>query len=359
MRNNVFFLVLLIISACNKPKIGLKFVDEYVVKDSLLFEEFLIGGISGIDYFNNDYYMVVDDAENPRILVGNINFKDDKVTSIEFTKLISLQDSINQFYKNNVLDLESVFLEDENTISLVSEGSIRKGKSPSVFAITKEGRFKEEITIPSYFKNIKEGKPKHNGTFESSAKSIDAKGFWVAMEAPLEVDGEEPTFQETQSPIRITYFEKATKKATKQYAYQLEKIDKPSKGKVNLNGVTAILEYDKNTFFVVERIYQSGYGSYGNTVRIFKATVEKESTNTLAITSLKKEKYIPLKKELLLDFSSIKNNLTDTIIDNIEGITLGPKLTNGNQTLLLVSDDNFQKYGKQLNQFIVLEIDEK
>ena len=44
------------------------------------------------------------------------------------------------------------------------------------------------------------------------------------------------------------------------------------------------------------------------------------------------------------------------IVDNIEGITFGPKLPNGNQSLLLVTDDNFQIYGKQLNQFILLEI---
>ena len=46
-------------------------------------------------------------------------------------------------------------------------------------------------------------------------------------------------------------------------------------------------------------------------------------------------------------------------IDNIEGITLGPKLSNGNQSLILVADDNFQVYGKQLNQFLLLEIVDK
>ena len=131
-------------------------------------------------------------------------------------------------------------------------------------------------------------KPKHNGAFESSSKSFDNKGFWAAMEAPLEADGEEPTFHETKSPIRITYFDNVTQKATKQFAYQLEKIDKPAKGKINLNGATAILEYAENSFFIVERIYQSGYGSFGNTIRIFKATITKESTNTLSMSSLKK-----------------------------------------------------------------------
>jgi hypothetical protein len=58
----------------------------------------------------------------------------------------------------------------------------------------------------------------------------------------------------------------------------------------------------------------------------------------------------------VFNFEDIKNQLTAGIIDNIEGITFGPKLANGNQSLLLISDDNFQLYGKQLNQLILLEI---
>ena len=200
---------------------------------------------------------------------------------------------------------------------------------------------------------------KHNATFEASSKSYNNKGFWVAMEGVLKSDGVEPTFAETNSPIRITYFDNKTQNAIKQFAYQLEKITKPAKGNINLNGVTAILEYEKNKFFIVERTYQNGYGSYGNIIRIFDAQVQQNSSNILAIDSLINTNYIPLKKQLLFNFEDVKNELTDGIIDNIEGITFGPKLANGNKSLILVSDDNFQVYGKQLNQFILLEITNK
>ncbi|REH50563.1 hypothetical protein C7448_104175 [Tenacibaculum gallaicum] len=343
--------------ACKKQKTTLKFLDEYLVKDSLVINNTVIGGISGIDYYNNNYYMVVDDATNPRILVGGITVKNDSIQSVTFEDVI-IVDTISQFTKNHVLDLESIFV-DNGTINLTSEGSIQYKKDPSIFEIDIKGNFKQEVEIPSYFKATSEAKPKHNGIFEGSSKSFDGKGFWVAMEAPLAMDGEEPTFSETQSPIRITYYDNESKKATKQFAYQLEKIDKPAKGNINLNGTTAILEYQKNNFFIIERAYQSGYGSHGNVVRIFKATIDKASTNTLGIQSLKNEEYIPLKKELLLDFSTVKNQLTDGIIDNIEAITFGPKLANGNKSLILAADDNFQLYGKQLNQFLLLEIEEK
>ncbi|MDX8554010.1 esterase-like activity of phytase family protein [Tenacibaculum sp. 1B UA] len=343
--------------ACKQQKISLKFLDECVINDSLVINNTVIGGVSGIDFYNNNYYMVVDDATNPRILIGNISIENDSIQSVDFEKVIVV-DTISQFTKSHVLDLESIFV-DNGTINLTSEGSIQYKKDPSIFEIDIKGNFKQEVEIPSYFKATSEAKPKHNGIFEGSSKSFDGKGFWVAMEAPLAMDGEEPTFSETQSPIRITYYDNESKKATKQFAYQLEKIDKPAKGNINLNGTTAILEYQKNNFFIIERAYQSGYGSHGNVVRIFKATIDKASTNTLEIQSLKNEEYIPFKKELLLDFSTVENQLTDGIIDNIEAITFGPRLQNGNKSLILVADDNFQLYGRQLNQFLLLEIDEK
>lgn len=359
MRKNIFYVfIFLVLTGCKTEKISLKFLNEFVVKDSLKFEKAIVGGISGIDFYDDKYYMVIDDARNPRVLIGDILIKEDLIKSVEFKKTIKIKDTTSQFYKDNVLDLESILVYN-NQLNIVSEGSIRRGKNPSIFIANMLGVFQEEILIPSYFEAKSEAKPKHNGAFESSSKSFNGKGFWAAMEAPLEADGEEPTFHETQSPIRITYFDNETKNATKQFAYQLEKIDKPSKGKINLNGVTAILEYAENSFFIIERIYQSGYGSFGNTIRIFKATVNEGTTNTLNFKSLKKEKFLPLKKELLFDFNSVKNELTGGIIDNIEGITLGPKLSNGNQSLILVSDDNFQVYGKQLNQFLLLEIVDK
>jgi len=62
---------------------------------------------------------------------------------------------------------------------------------------------------------------------------------------------------------------------------------------------------------------------------------------------------------LVFNFNDVKQQLTEGIIDNIEGITFGPKLANGNQSLLLVSDNNFQAFGQQLNQFILMEISTK
>ncbi len=353
-----YFLVIFgffLLSCKTTNNIQLKFLDEYILADSITFKNTIIGGLSGIDHVNNEYYFVVDDAKNPRVLSANIAISDYKIQSIGFKDVIFLNDSTTSFYNENSLDLESVFVDEEtNKINLVSEGSIRRGRLPSIFNIDRNGKFLESFQLPRNLSDLKN--MKHNAAFEASSKSIDRKGFWAAFEAPLKADGEDPTFTKTSSPIRITYFDKASKKGTKQFAYQLEHITKPAKGNINLNGVTAILEYKENHFFIVERTYQNGYGSYGNILRIFDVTIDEKSTDILEIAALESTKFIPLEKRLMFDFEDVKSELTEGIIDNIEGITLGPILPNGNQSLVLVADDNFQVYGKQLNQFILLEI---
>tara|TARA_B110000902_G_scaffold148047_1_gene170709 strand:- start:2493 stop:3575 length:1083 start_codon:yes stop_codon:yes gene_type:complete len=357
MKRIVVFLIFISSAfSCEKGKdIQLNFLSEYILKDSVSFNNTPIGGLSGVDYSNGFYYLVVDDIIKPRFLKAKINIDKRKITSINFEAVIFLNDSTTNFYKENSLDLESIFIDEEKQhINFSSEGAINLGKRPTIFTTDFSGKFISEYPLPKSLQNLEN--IKHNGVLEGSSKAIAEKGFWSVMEAPLREDGEEPTFTKTQSPVRITYFDAASEKATKQFAYQLEEITKPAKGDVNLNGVTAILEYEKNRFFIIERTYQSGYGAYGNIVRIFDAEITSETTNILGIDALNKSKYKVLKKRLLIDFEDLKNKLTAGIIDNIEGITFGPILENGNQSLLLVSDDNFQLYGKQLNQFILLEL---
>ncbi|ARV06182.1 hypothetical protein BTO04_05460 [Polaribacter sp. SA4-10] len=355
-----FFFVSVLFSCKKNTQTNLSFLDEYVLADSISFKNTIIGGLSGVDYSNGFYYFVVDDDRVPRFIKAKIDIQQNKIKSVDFKNVVFLNDTTTAFYNQNALDLESIFIDRETQeVNFVSEGSINNGKSPSVFTTDSLGNFVRKYTIPDKFIPNTVAKLKHNGVFEGSSRSTDNKGFWVAMESPLIIDGVEPTFEKTSSPVRITYFDNKSKKATKQFAYQLENITRPAKGKININGLTAILEYKENHFFIIERAYQSNYGVHGNIVRIFDAFIDAKTTNVLEVASLKETAFIPLKKRLLFSFENVKEQLTEGIVDNIEGITFGPKLANGNQSLVLVSDDNFQRFGKQLNQFILLEISSK
>ncbi len=356
----ILFFILINFIGCSKKleeskKIELIFLDDYIFPANQFFDSTKVGGLSGIDYHDGNYYLVADDSKLPRYYKAIIEIKKKAIIHIDFVEVVFFKD--HPYYKNHTLDLEAIEV-NNNKITLVSEGAINKNKNPLLFSTNYKGEFLFDYELPSNFLVSHEPKPIHNKTLEGLSHSFDKDGFWTAFELPLIQDGDEPSYLKANSPIRITYFDKKTRKATKEFAYQLDPITKPSIGNYNLNGVTDVLEFKPNHFIVIERTYQSDKGTQGNTINLFHAWIEKTSTNTLTINSLKQTDFIPLKKELVFSFDTVKNKLTEGIIDNIEGITLGPILENGNQSIILISDDNFQLFGKQLNQFLLLEIKE-
>jgi hypothetical protein len=331
-------------------KLKLKFLDEYVLTDNIIVDSTLVGGLSGIDYSNGLYYIVCDDARNPRYYEANITINDAVISNIAITKVVKIRDS------SKYLDLETIRYDNNvNQIFLTSEGHINKQKTPLFFSVNFEGDIVNEFKIPSAFYPNSIEKPRHNATLEGLSKSYDESGYWIAMELPLEIDGSEPKLSPTSSPVRITYINTITNNIEKQFGYLLDPIAKEPKGSFAVNGLSDILEYAKDQFFVIERSYSSGLGNQGNTIKIFNADATK-ATNILKIKNLKHQDYVPARKELLFDFENVRDKLTNNSIDNIEGITFGPTLPNGNKTLLLVADNNFNRLEKQLNQFILLEI---
>ena len=110
------------------------------------------------------------------------------------------------------------------------------------------------------------------------------------MELPLTKDGSKPKLFPTNSPIRITHFNKESGKADEQFVISLENISKVPWKYFAVNGLTELIQYAPHKFLVLERAFSAGHGSYGNTVRIFDINAEN-ATNTLDFENLRKEKY--------------------------------------------------------------------
>src|SRR5699024_2072967 len=153
-------------------------------------------------------------------------------------------------------------------------------------------------------------------------------------------------------------FNKKTKQPEKQFAYRLGRLRKLPLLPFGMNGVTAILNYQPDKFFVLERAFSAGHGSHGMRVRLYEVDAS-QATNTLEVHGLKgkiDKEIIPAEKQLIFDSKHVRNKLTDRIVDNLEGIAFGPILPNGNQSLVLISDNNFSSWTRQLNQVILLEL---
>jgi hypothetical protein len=363
-KSPLYIILTFLMVACGTSKslttedIQITFLDDFVLPADLMIESTKFGGISGIEYHDGTYYLVCDHAGNPRFYKASIKLNNYKIDTVEVTDVILLNRN-SKFLKENTLDLEAIRYNPKlDQFVLTSEGSIQNGKSPSIFHISSEGEYISNYTLPGYFHTTGEQRPRNNGVFEGLATSVDGTAYWTAMELPLERDGAKPKLFHTQSPVRITKFDTGSGLASTQFAMDLEAISKIPWMYFAVNGLTEILEYAPNRFLVLERAFSAGHGSYGNTVRIFDVDASN-ATNTLEIENLKRSKYTLANKKLIYDFKNVRKRLTKGIIDNIEGMTFGPDLPNGNKSLILVSDNNFNSLGKQLNQFILMEINIK
>ncbi|MEL4306941.1 esterase-like activity of phytase family protein [Joostella sp. CR20] len=361
IKNLILVSFAVVLSSCsavkNKPTADtkLKFLDEYIFPSQWKLQDTEIGGLSGIDNYNDGYIIVCDDSKNPRIYTAEINVENSKIDTVIFKDVIffSLEDP---FLENTFLDLESIlYRPTKQQILVSSEGSINNKRDPSIFNISPSGDFVNSYEIPSYFYAESEYKPRHNGLFEGLTRSYNDSGFWVGTELPLVTDGEEPTTTESYSPVRITYYNWENETPSDQFIYPLDKIEKAPKEDFAVNGLSDLFAVGEKKFLVLERSYSSGWGKEANGLKIYE--VEATATeNTLDTHNLAEKKLKPVSKKLAFDLETIRKKLQLQTIDNIEGICYGPTLPNGNKTLILISDNNFNVMSPQINQFLLFEI---
>jgi hypothetical protein len=170
------------------------------------------------------------------------------------------------------------------------------------------------------------------------------------MEAPVYEDGALPT-PTAPAVTRFTRFDRAGK-VLGQYAYALDAIPAaPATGKNADNGVSEILPLNSHQLLVLERAgVQQADSTYKNYVRLYLVDTDGAS-NIDGVAALVGATYTPLKKRLVHDL----NTLGLSKVDNLEGMAWGPLLANGNRSLVLVSDNNFNA-ASQITQFVVLEV---
>lgn len=337
----------------------LEFLNEYNVATRTAYEGLFFGGLSGIDYDaqNDTYYLISDDPDSPRFYTADITFTDDKITGLEITGMTNIYEASGEIIKNGQSDPESIRLDNNGNLIWTSEGNINAGFSPVVREMAQDGSYVRDFNVPAIFTTVDAENgigPRQNGAFESLAISTNGREVITSFELPLQQDGPVPTLEPTDAPVRVQFFDKETGEPSRQFAYMLDPL--AFTGTIfATNGVVEILPIDENTFLFMERSAFFDEAETGNVIRIFKASIEG-ATDVSDIDALAGADYVPMTKELvlLIDYDAFA---FANPVDNIEGITFGPKLSNGNQSLILASDDNFSAFGPQSNQFLLYEID--
>lgn len=342
---------------------GFKFIGEQIIPDGKLFEGQTIGGLSSIDYHNNLYYIISDAPNTPiRYYTAKLNFDASDFNHVTIINQIELLNKQGTSFGDTEVDPESIRFDPiTGTIVWTSEGFANNQIDPFVREADVTGKFVKEYTLPNMFKStIATDKGiRNNGAFEGLSLSVDGKGYWIAMELPLKQDGSEPEFgKDTNSKVRIAYVDRATNKFGRQFTYDLGRVKR--EGGFTINGLVEVLEYTTNKFLILERSFASGQDDGGNDVLIYNV----DASNATDVSSFEKleNTVVSSTKNLLFDFNDIRDQLSSVpgnnakVVDNLEGMTFGPDLKNGNKSLVLVADNNFSAFGAQLNQFIVLEV---
>ncbi|WP_375560494.1 esterase-like activity of phytase family protein [Bernardetia sp. OM2101] len=366
----------------SKPPFKFRFIGEKIIPFEETFgednEKMTVGGISGIDYnkSTDSYYLLSDDLfdENGRLrfYTAKLNYTKDSFTTLQINSVSFLKQENTQLYPTKsegmkTADPESIiFSSQSNTLFWSSEGDRERNILPFIAEMDTNGNQIRKLNLPQHFIDTTQNKGwYHNAAIESLTFSTQKEEkIWLLSETSLQQDGEMTKKTEGIFPIRLMCLDRNTSEFEQEFVYLAEPVAKEPipKTAYGLNGVVEILEWktDKNTnskntqFLVLERSYSQGYPKdEGTVVKLFLVDTEN-ATDSKNIESLKNlvpnKDYVPLKKTLVADLS--KMNLNH--VDNIEGMSFGKNLENGNKTIIFVSDNNFQAIQK--TQFLIFEI---
>lgn len=346
----------------------LKFLDVYVIPHNYKYENTIVGGLSGIDFDkkSGEYYIISDErsATSPaRFYTAKIDIQSNKIADVNFTSVNTLKRPDGTEFPSlkedpvHAADPESIRYNTlKNNLVWSSEGdkATRSGvavlQNPSVYEMDLKGNFLDSFHIPANMQmKAGESGPRTNGVFEGLTFDKDYKSLYVSTEESLFDDGRRADFDYPGAPIRITKYDAVTKKPLSQYVYLLDAVARKPliADAFRVNGVPEILWYGDNKLLVMERSFSTGILSC--TIKIYLADLSKAS-NILDVQSLAGSSvYKPISKKLLFNLDSLGR-----FVDNLEGITFGPVLPNGNRSLILIADNNFQMLEK--NQIFLFEI---
>jgi hypothetical protein len=373
MRIKHFLLICLVslMAACRSARVAntqpasvgsIRFHDEYVIPHAFDFNGTRVGGLSGIDYdaARNQYYMICDDRSyyNPsRFYTADIRLNGYKIDTCIFKAVTLLRKPDGDTFAVKEADPEAMrFLRSKGLLVWSSEGEreVKKDKTvltdPWVWLSRRDGKFVDSFRMPPNMRmQAKPAGPRQNGTFEGLGFADNERTLWVSLEEPLYEDGPRANINDTSAVVRFLKFDVATRQQVAQFAYRVDPVpNKPNpETAYRINGIPDILPIGNNRFLVMERAFSVGVR--GTVIRIYLADANG-ATDVSSIASLSGRNDVQLiRKQLLFDMEKMGR-----YIDNVEGMTFGPKLPNGNVSLLLIADDNFDK--QEESQIFLFEV---
>ena len=328
------------------------------------------GNYSGIAHLHDDIYAVVSDKSdsalyfNFRIQVNPKTGELEQVENLGFTERTdgTLNDGKPWLAQEKGFDHEAIVKVSDSTLVIASEGYCRLKEYP-ILPIS------ADTATVGYPQNLWESRwpssefyPNYN--FESLAFDSVHQYLWTIPESTLRKDGQPATPQNgltnqlrlmrldwgkmKENPNKEAYNEQVSSKKDSRYmmtyAYQMDQPSTHKKADIYVMGVSELCALPDGRLLVLEREAFIPKIKIGTFCKCKLYLINPLNSEEFSM----KEKFSSdtpfLKKRLLTEWKT-GLSLSKRSFANYEGMCLGPKLEDGSQVVILLSDSQDQYTG--------------
>lgn len=280
----------------------------------------------------------------------------------------ALLDSDGKDFGPHTVDPEGLAPAPGGDLFVSSEGRSDRGVAPFVRRYGPDGRMRAELPLPArYLPAERSGDPwgvRNNQGFEALTTTPDGRFLFAAVENALAQDGPEATVA-AGSPARLLRWEVdgdeptgVTDGSRVEWTYPVDPVARPPRtpDATTVAGLVELLALGPETLLGLERSYTEGVGMAVKLYRVSLAEATEVTGRESVRQALARGEVRPAAKTLLLDLTEVLAEL-EIPLDNLEGMTFGPRLPDGRRTLLLLSDDNFASpRGTQRTQVLAFAV---
>jgi len=339
----------------------LEFLDEYRLTDV----PGTVGGLSGLAFDPKDglYYAISDDRSDRAparfyTLAATIT-PENTFADVTVESMTALKDADGQTIPPGRIDPEGIAVAPGGTLFISSEGGSTADVSPFIARFDRtSGEFLQSLPLAPRYLPSEDGSTRgvqNNLGFESltlehagrTAPESDPYRVFAATEGAL-VSDKLPPGATGSTRVRLLHYLVGPMGEPMPISEHLYLLDPAPLGSI-VYGLSELLAIPPaGHFLALER----GFGLGGFSARLFEVVIAN-ATDIRRVESLSGDlgQLVSVQKKPLLDFANL-----DLEIDNLEGMTLGPRLADGSQSLVLISDNNFSD--RQVTQLLLFRLSE-
>lgn len=292
--------------------------------------------------------------------------KEPSKVEMRVTGVTVLRDRNGEPFEPGTVDPEGLVLTPAGTFLVSSEGDASRDVDPFIRELSRDGRTVRSFSLPpAYLPGAGRGVRPNLG-FEALTRTSDFSSVFAGTENALVQDGPKADLEQG-SPARLLRFDPSTGRPTAEYLYLTEPVITPPfpPGARSGAGLVELLALDATYLLAMERSYGRATGL---AVRLFLVSLADatEITGRAALSRPLSEgtgadspeaeadeeppPAQPVAKRLLLDLAE-----PGIPLDNLEALAWGPDLADGRKTLLVLSDNNFNRL--QTTQLLVFAVE--